>query len=167
MSISHVPCLTSTYNGRVCGEVLVKITFKVEHFGSCQTKWSYGSTRSQIYIRHYVQLHRLWYVSQAITVALSAGLNTQYHIVTAKLSNILNPPFGRCWLPLFFHQTFLYDETVLHQKTYRSHSSKDLVLHFDQRCEKKDFILRLQTARWAPTSCKWSYNSYKWPKING
>ena len=21
--------------------------------------------------------------------------------------------------------------------------------------------------RWAPTSCKWSYNSYKWPKING
>lgn len=82
-------------------------------------KWSYGSTWSPIYIRHYVQLHRLWYVSPAIRVALSAGLNTQCHIVTAKLSNIKST-LWRCWLPLFFHQTFLYDETVLHQKTYRS-----------------------------------------------
>ena len=45
-----------------------------------QKKLSYGSTWSPIYIRHYVQGHRLWYVSQAITVTLSAGLHTQYHI---------------------------------------------------------------------------------------
>ena len=30
----------------------------------------------------------------------------------------------------------------------------------------EDRKLSINGARWAPTSYKWSYNPYKWPKIN-
>ncbi len=56
---------------------------------------------------------------------------------------------------------------LIHNLILEKESWKPVQLHAGAPTESIFKKQKLGSTRWAPTSYKWGYNPYKWPKING